>query len=53
MYGEIFLIGVLAALSPRPDFVVVMKNIWNRVSDNSRGLAYLAYASRVGVSACF
>lgn len=26
MYVEIFLIGVLAALSPGPDFVVVMKN---------------------------
>lgn len=26
MYVEVFLIGVLAALSPGPDFVVVMKN---------------------------
>lgn len=26
MYMEIFLIGILAALSPGPDFVVVMKN---------------------------
>jgi len=26
MYAEIFLIGILAALSPGPDFVVVMKN---------------------------
>ena len=26
MYVEIFLIGILVALSPGPDFVVVMKN---------------------------
>lgn len=26
MYVEIFLIGVLVALSPGPDFVVIMKN---------------------------
>lgn len=26
MYMEVFLVGVLAALSPGPDFVVVMKN---------------------------
>lgn len=40
MYTQIFLVGLLAAMSPGPDFFIVMKNS-------------LGFGSRVGIATAF